>query len=68
LPPLRQAAQTRGLCTFLDRCPLRVDGVCNSMPPPRQQLADGGSILCHHTEADLRTAQTPLRVVEGDVA
>jgi peptide/nickel transport system ATP-binding protein len=68
LPPLRQAAQARGICAFLDRCPLRIDGVCNSMPPPRQQLADGGSILCHHTEADLRTAQTPLRVVEGDVA
>jgi peptide/nickel transport system ATP-binding protein len=68
LPPLRQEDQARGLCAFLDRCPLRVDGVCNSMPPPRQQLADGGSILCHHTESDLRTAQTPLRVVEGDVA
>jgi peptide/nickel transport system ATP-binding protein len=68
LPPLRQAEQARGVCAFLDRCPLRIDGVCNSMPPPRQQLADGGSILCHHNEADLRAAQTPLRVVEGDVA
>jgi peptide/nickel transport system ATP-binding protein len=68
LPPLRQAEQARGVCAFLDRCPLRVDGVCNSLPPPRQQLADGGSILCHHSEADLRAAQTPLRVVEGDVA
>jgi peptide/nickel transport system ATP-binding protein len=68
LPPLQQHGQTRGICAFLDRCPLRIDGVCNSMPPPRQQLADGGSILCHHTETDLRAAQTPLRVVEGDVA
>jgi len=68
LPPLRQAEQARGICAFLDRCPLRVDGMCNTMPPPRQQLADGGSILCHHNESDLRAAQMPLRVVEGDVA
>ena len=31
-------------------------------------LDDGGSILCHHTEAALRDMQTPLRLVEGDVA
>jgi peptide/nickel transport system ATP-binding protein len=68
LPPLRQAAPVRGICAFLDRCPLRIDGVCNSVPPPRQALADGGSILCHRLESDLRAAQAPLRLVEGDVA
>jgi peptide/nickel transport system ATP-binding protein len=68
LPPLAAAGQTRGTCAFLDRCSLRIDGVCNSLPPPRQTLADGGSILCHHTEAALRDLQTPLRLVEGDVA
>jgi peptide/nickel transport system ATP-binding protein len=68
LPPLRQGAPARGICAFLDRCPLRIDGVCNSVPPPRQVLADGGSILCHRLESDLRAAQAPLRLVEGDVA
>jgi peptide/nickel transport system ATP-binding protein len=68
LPPLAATGQARGMCAFLDRCPLRVDGVCNTLPPPRQALADGGSILCHHTEAALRDIQTPLRLVEGDVA
>jgi peptide/nickel transport system ATP-binding protein len=68
LPPLASAGQARGICSFLDRCPLRVDGVCNSLPPPRQMLDNGGSILCHRAEAELRTIQTSLRLVEGEVA
>jgi len=68
LPPLASAVQARGICSFLDRCPLRVDGVCNSLPPPRQMLDNGGSILCHRAEAELRTIQTSLRLVEGEVA
>jgi peptide/nickel transport system ATP-binding protein len=58
----------RGICSFLDRCPLRVDGVCNNLPPPRQMLDNGGSILCHRPEAELRRLQSPLTVVEGEVA
>jgi peptide/nickel transport system ATP-binding protein len=68
LPPLVSAGQTRGICSFLDRCSLRVDGVCNSLPPPRQTLDNGGSILCHRAEGELRHIQTPLRLVEGEVA
>ncbi|VVD70381.1 oligopeptide/dipeptide ABC transporter ATPase subunit [Pandoraea eparura] len=68
LPALAPAGQMRGICSFLDRCPLRVDGVCNSLPPPRQMLDNGGSILCHRSESELRSIQTPLRVVEGAVA
>jgi len=68
LPQLAQPGQTGGVCAFLDRCALRIDGVCNRLPPPRQQLDNGGSILCHHGEAALRDMQTPLRLVEGDVA
>ncbi len=68
LPPLTSAGEMRGNCAFLDRCPLRVDGVCNSLPPPRRTLDNGGSILCHRTEAELRRLQNPLTVVEGEVA
>lgn len=68
LPALTSSSQMRGICSFLDRCPLRVDGVCNNLPPPRQMLDNGGSILCHHSQAALRDIQTPLRLVEGDVA
>ncbi len=68
LPALTSSGQMRGICSFLDRCSLRMDGVCNNLPPPRQMLDNGGSILCHHSEAALRHIQTPLRLVEGDVA
>jgi peptide/nickel transport system ATP-binding protein len=68
LPALGPGGQARGICSFLDRCALRIDGVCNNLPPPRQMLDNGGSILCHHSEAALRDMQTPLRLVEGDVA
>ncbi|MEO7494675.1 MAG: ABC transporter ATP-binding protein [Massilia sp.] len=62
------AATGPGICSFIDRCPLRVDGVCNTAPPPRTQLANGGSILCHRTEAELRGLQSPLRLIEGEAA
>jgi peptide/nickel transport system ATP-binding protein len=68
LPALASPGEMRGICSFLDRCPLRVDGVCNSQPPPRRTLDNGGSILCHRAEAELRRLQRPLAVVEGEVA
>jgi len=68
LPPLTSPMPTQGICAFLDRCTLRVDGMCNRLPPPRQVLDNGGSILCHRPEAELRDIQAPLRLVEGDVA
>ncbi len=68
LPALTSSAEMRGNCAFLDRCPLRVGGVCDSLPPPRRTLDNGGSILCHRTEAELRRLQSPLTVVEGEVA
>ncbi|WP_198117923.1 ABC transporter ATP-binding protein [Massilia rhizosphaerae] len=68
LPPLVAAGQARGICSFLDRCHLRIDGVCNSLPPPRHTLDNGGSILCHRSDAELRDIQAPLRLLEGDVA
>jgi peptide/nickel transport system ATP-binding protein len=46
-----------GLCTFLDRCPVRVAGVCDKVPPPRRSLGGGKEILCHHTSAELEAAQ-----------
>jgi peptide/nickel transport system ATP-binding protein len=68
LPPLSPAGQAPDACAFIDRCALRIDGVCNVLPPPRRALDDGGSILCHHSAATLRELQTPLGVIEGEVA
>lgn len=57
-----------GLCPFIDRCALRVDGLCNTTPPPLRQLAGGGSILCHRSEEELVRAQASLKLVAGEAA
>jgi peptide/nickel transport system ATP-binding protein len=58
------AAGSGALCTFLSRCSLRIDGLCTHQPPPRQQLANGGEILCHHAPAALEQLQSPLHRFE----
>jgi peptide/nickel transport system ATP-binding protein len=54
-PPLI-AADTgdASLCRFLDRCPVRIDGLCNKVAPPRISLPDGNEVLCHHSAAELQ--------------
>ena len=47
-----------GLCTFLDRCPVRIAGVCEKVAPPRRALGGGKEILCHHTGAELEALQS----------
>ena len=59
-PPLHRpsaAIDAPGLCPFLNRCPVRIDGVCNTESPPRHKLADGKEILCHHTGEELSRMQ-----------
>jgi peptide/nickel transport system ATP-binding protein len=68
LPALTLSGEMRGICSFLDRCSMRVDSVCNSQPPPRRALENGGSILCHRQEAELRRLQNLLPVVEVEAA
>lgn len=46
-----------GLCTFLDRCPVRIAGTCDRVAPPRRSLGDGKEILCHQTSAELARLQ-----------
>ncbi|HJP69661.1 MAG TPA: ABC transporter ATP-binding protein [Sphingomicrobium sp.] len=41
------------LCVFLSRCPVRINGVCNAVPPPWHTLGKGNEILCHHDEQSL---------------
>lgn len=35
------------MCRFLQRCPACIAGICDRVPPPRAQLADGREVLCH---------------------
>ncbi|APA89524.2 ABC transporter ATP-binding protein (plasmid) [Paraburkholderia sprentiae WSM5005] len=57
LPPIGEPAHEPQLCTFLARCPLRVDGVCNRTPPAARTLASGAQVLCHRSEAELEQYQ-----------
>ena len=57
LPPMGARAPVPHLCTFLERCPLRVDGLCNRSAPGRHTLANGSEVLCHHDSAHLLHSQ-----------
>jgi peptide/nickel transport system ATP-binding protein len=64
LPAIGKLADTRDLCSFLDRCSARIEGVCTRVAPPRQRLDSGGEILCHHSSDALRRLQAPLHRFE----
>jgi peptide/nickel transport system ATP-binding protein len=65
LPVLNgEPAANPALCSFLDRCSQRIDGVCNRLPPPRQPLPGGGDMLCHQSTAALVGAQSSLNCFE----
>jgi peptide/nickel transport system ATP-binding protein len=54
LPPIGAESPAADLCTFLKRCPVRIDGVCNLIAPSRQALRGSKEILCHRGEDSLR--------------
>ncbi|WP_413791157.1 MULTISPECIES: ABC transporter ATP-binding protein [unclassified Pseudomonas] len=62
LPPVGPKANVPGLCTFLGRCPVRVDGLCNCVAPQRRIIAGGSEILCHHDSAELLKTQPSSNV------
>jgi peptide/nickel transport system ATP-binding protein len=53
-PTGTSSAETANLCSFLRRCPVRIDGVCNVKPPSRVVTPDGKQILCHHSDQELQ--------------
>jgi peptide/nickel transport system ATP-binding protein len=56
-PPIGAAAPDAALCSFLGRCPVRIDGTCNILPPPRIRLGKDHEDLCHHSREDLSRLQ-----------
>ena len=58
LPAIGARREGVALCTFLDRCAMRLEGVCNLEAPPRQVLGGGKEILCHRTIVDLKSMQS----------
>jgi peptide/nickel transport system ATP-binding protein len=57
LPLVQAPADRAGLCSFLDRCPLRMAGACDSVTPPRRELEGGVEVFCHRSAADLLQLQ-----------
>jgi len=57
LPLVQAPADTKGLCSFLDRCPLRVAGLCDSKTPPRRELEGGVEVFCHRSAGELLQLQ-----------
>ncbi|KPB85391.1 Peptide ABC transporter [Pseudomonas syringae pv. maculicola] len=63
LPPISAPASNPELCTFLNRCPARVEGMCNKTAPSRRMIAGGSEILCHRDSDELQAVQENLNPV-----
>jgi peptide/nickel transport system ATP-binding protein len=44
-------------CPFYNRCPLGIEGTCDTVVPPVLKLKDGHEITCHLTIEQLREAE-----------
>ncbi len=60
LPTISAPTNTRELCTFLNRCPQRVEGLCNRTAPGRREITGGSQVLCHLDSGELRQNQQEL--------
>jgi peptide/nickel transport system ATP-binding protein len=58
LPAMGESANVPELCAFRARCPVRIDGKCNTTPPAMKKLPSGAEILCHHPVAELNRLQS----------
>ncbi|PHN54039.1 ABC transporter [Pseudomonas syringae] len=63
LPPISAPVNNRELCTFLNRCPARIEGLCNKTAPGRRRIAGGSEILCHRDSDELHAVQENLNPV-----
>jgi peptide/nickel transport system ATP-binding protein len=59
LPTVGKSSGADLLCPFVRRCPVRIDGRCNSVSPPRRRLP-GKDIFCHREASELLKWQASL--------
>ncbi|NNE21458.1 MAG: ABC transporter ATP-binding protein [Rhizobiales bacterium] len=53
-------------CPFFNRCPLKIDGVCDTQAPPIRQHAKGHQIACHHDLDEIEESEhQPQKVLTG---
>jgi peptide/nickel transport system ATP-binding protein len=50
-------------CRFSTRCPYRIAGTCDLVPPPVQEFAAGHRIACHLPREDLSAMQPVFQEV-----
>ena len=63
LPPVGPSSGADLLCPFVRRCPVRIDGRCNSVAPPTRRLP-GKDIFCHREAAELLRWQAPAGTMQ----
>ncbi|MFB9677270.1 dipeptide ABC transporter ATP-binding protein [Streptosporangium vulgare] len=47
-------------CGFADRCPLRIEGLCDAVDPPVARTGDGHTVRCHLDAGDLPRTTVPV--------
>ena len=55
IPPRWQSHSAS--CPFFNRCAVRLEGICDTTPPPFRALAKGATVRCHRDESELLAAQ-----------
>ncbi len=50
-------------CPFFNRCPMGIDGTCESESPPIRVLNDGHEIACHRTIDELKAAEAETQQI-----
>ena len=50
-------------CPFYNRCPMAIDGTCDTVVPPILRLKDGHEITCHLTEDQLNAAEADTQKI-----
>lgn len=57
-------------CPYYARCPVRLEGLCNTVTPPLQNAAPGHEVACHLYDGALLAAhgQTGARVRAGELS
>ena len=61
-------AHAAGLCRFLDRCPVRVIGQCDTRTPPRRTLDGGVELFCHRPATELLSLQQAIWLASDEAA
>jgi peptide/nickel transport system ATP-binding protein len=53
-------------CPFYNRCPIAIDGTCNTKTPPVHEPTLGHQISCHHSIEEITAIENaPQQILHG---